>query len=42
MMCNPYYYTDIISIDGIKIDLDIDRINQLYSKLVIGPNHPEY
>ena len=27
---------------GNDISLDIDRINQLYSKLANGSNHPEY
>ena len=27
---------------GIEINFDRDRVNQFYSKLTIGPNHPEY
>ena len=44
MMLNPFYYTDKLSIKGIKINLDpdrIDRINQLHSKVAIESNHPE-
>ena len=29
---------DRITINGIEINLDRDRINQFYSKLAIGPN----
>ena len=30
--------TDRITINGIEINLDRDRINHFYSKLTIGPN----
>ena len=42
MMLNPYYYTDkCYTASGIKINVDIDRINQLFSELYIRPNTPE-